>query len=1094
MAYPGKSRLRRSFSEHIKVSTNKAWDVFWKSAREKRLSEIEAKEACDWLKAAGFPQYAQMFEDMQFPVAINSVRKDHEFLDKDEMESLYRRLNTLNKYAAMKVEINRPRKRSDESEEDEPCAISSKWTFEKHTQRWSRLGSSEGSGVPLPDNLRLNISGSGDIVFSDHGERNDESSVHSSSSGDSDLISFPKTCEEAEASRSSSTCSSNKLASPDSTFSCSPSPSETLNIISEDKLMEKPPHKKGRSFLKKMEKLRLRSSNLKSQGHSKAKPIISGPILIEGLNEEKLRNLNCVSISNMSESQTSQPSDSPQTCSSSSRSSSRSQSENSSTVSTPSPVIKVRRHSKRGGMYAEEFDSGKLSLWSDISQNNLKNENHVEKKKVFQVPQGHKPGTFPKALTYSLLSPIDNTSVNWRTGSFHGCRRNRVQLSSQDSETPSGSLSLMDNRLSIYDNVPSIHLHKMDMPEIGDDDVFTELDSVMEHVNGLRKLVSQWTEKFSDEGDSDSASHSNQSTSPCPSSPKEIRLEIKEHSEGKLAGFPVTEGEDCKHIDEHSLMELAYVMESGTRLVSTHSISSHGRRHWSAEEGVNSESLSLQIDSLSASHLNRIQKLALLKLTSLMDKYSPSSKQGWNWTVPKFIRKIKAPDYKDKSVFGVPLLLNVQKTGHPLPRSIVQAMDYLRDNFLDQVGLFRKSGVKSRILYLREMNENDPNSITYEGQSAFDVADMVKQYFRDLPEPIFTSKLCESFLHIYQYLPKDQQFYAVQAAILLLPDENREALKILLFFLRDVVAFVEENQMTPANIAVCLAPSLFHLNTLRRESSSSSRSSQRKYSTGKPDQKDLSENLAATQGLAHMIMECHRLFQIPDYYFNQGYEDLDVQNNSEEVAPPQPPLTKHSSTVTSLEHSMQDLLRDAKEKFKNWVVCSILEVDSAYKKVDDNYHIRLWKASVEIDAAPKVVLYRILMEHHLWDPNLQQTKILEIVDDETDIYHYTTESMSPLPPREYVVLRTWRTDPQSGTCVLAATSTNSESATVSGILAHVLLCQYLIEAVGSQKSKVTHVCRIDTRGRTTEWYNRAFGHLCAAELIRIKQSFKSSLY
>lgn len=26
------------------------------------LPEIEAKEACDWLRAAGFPQYAQLFE------------------------------------------------------------------------------------------------------------------------------------------------------------------------------------------------------------------------------------------------------------------------------------------------------------------------------------------------------------------------------------------------------------------------------------------------------------------------------------------------------------------------------------------------------------------------------------------------------------------------------------------------------------------------------------------------------------------------------------------------------------------------------------------------------------------------------------------------------------------------------------------------------------------------------------------------------------------------------------------------------------------------------------------------------------------------
>lgn len=67
-----------------------------------------------------------------------------------------------------------------------------------------------------------------------------------------------------------------------------------------------------------------------------------------------------------------------------------------------------------------------------------------------------------------------------------------------------------------------------------------------------------------------------------------------------------------------------------------------------------------------------------------------------------------------------------------------------------QVGLFRKSGVKSRIQYLRELVESDPDGVSYDSQSAFDVADMVKQYFRDLPEPVFSSRLCESFLHIYQ--------------------------------------------------------------------------------------------------------------------------------------------------------------------------------------------------------------------------------------------------------------------------------------------------------------------------------------------------------
>lgn len=58
--------------------------------------------------------------------------------------------------------------------------------------------------------------------------------------------------------------------------------------------------------------------------------------------------------------------------------------------------------------------------------------------------------------------------------------------------------------------------------------------------------------------------------------------------------------------------------------------------------------------------------------------------------------------------------------------------------------------MKSRIQFLRDMVEADPRGVSFRGQSAFDVADLVKQYFRDLPEPLFTSRLSETFLHIYQ--------------------------------------------------------------------------------------------------------------------------------------------------------------------------------------------------------------------------------------------------------------------------------------------------------------------------------------------------------
>lgn len=50
------------------------------------------------------------------------------------------------------------------------------------------------------------------------------------------------------------------------------------------------------------------------------------------------------------------------------------------------------------------------------------------------------------------------------------------------------------------------------------------------------------------------------------------------------------------------------------------------------------------------------------------------------------------------------------------------------------------------------MNEasGTDGAVNYEGQSAYDVADMLKQYFRDLPEPLLSSKLSETFLQIYQ--------------------------------------------------------------------------------------------------------------------------------------------------------------------------------------------------------------------------------------------------------------------------------------------------------------------------------------------------------
>ncbi|KAM4818506.1 stAR-related lipid transfer protein 8 isoform 2-T2 [Thomomys bottae] len=505
---------------------------------------------------------------------------------------------------------------------------------------------------------------------------------------------------------------------------------------------------------------------------------------------------------------------------------------------------------------------------------------------------------------------------------------------------------------------------------------------------------------------------------------------------------------------------------------------------------LNSESL--EINRQFAGQINLLHKGSLLRLTAFMEKYTVPHKQTWSWSMPKFMKRNKTPDYRGQHVFGVPPLIHVQRTGQPLPQSIQQAMRYLRSQCLDQVGIFRKSGVKSRIQSLRQMNETSPDNVCYDGQSAYDVADLLKQYFRDLPEPIFTSKLTTTFLQIYQLLPKEQWLAAAQAATLLLPDENREVLQTLLYFLSDI-ASAEENQMTAGNLAVCLAPSIFHLNISKKDSPSPRIKSKRSL-VGRPGPRDLSDNMAATQGLSHMISDCKKLFQVP--------QDMVVQlcgsYSAAELSPPGPALTELRQARTAglslslfMEESVQELLRDAAERFKGWTsVPGPQRTELACRKAPDGHPLRIWKVSTEVAAPPAVVLHRVLRERALWDEDLLRAQVLEALMPGVELYHYVTDSMAPHPCRDFVVLRMWRSDLPRGGCLLVSQSLDPEQPVPeSGVRALMLTSQYLMEPCGLGRSRLTHVCRADLRGRSPDWYNKVFGHLCAMEVAKIRDSF-----
>ncbi|XP_046900400.1 rho GTPase-activating protein 7 isoform X1 [Hypomesus transpacificus] len=1165
---------------------------------ESNTAEIEAKEACTWLRAAGFPQYAQLYEDGQFPIDITSVMRDHDFLDRDAIEALCRRLNTLNKCALMRLEISPQRKRSEDSDEDEPCAISGRWTFQRDSKRWSRLEELEvftstlpqtggGAQAPVPQDQRpsagsLRAGHSSESVLTDLSEQPEVASLHSNGSGGregrSEGGASTRLSEPAGATRASSVvsvCSSSGTggsggANEDSlSDGTPPSPLDTTGQFTfetnpgtggEGRGVEigeggeggKSTRSRAKSFLKRMESLRLRSVATSSKRKKRVglggKLEISGPVIKEGLDDDKLRRLNCVDIGslNLNHNLNTQTlnrnhsvSYSTQTSNGSTGSSGSSQSEASSgsAVSTPSPVTRARSHStaagstKRGGMYLEGFDPFSVQsqqskkqpmvppdskipqqqLLSQASNGAVAEQNHrntgakrreeeeeAEEVIFFYLPEGHKPGTFPKALRNGT-SRDENAN-----GPENGALPVAGERQSLRRPPRRVSACSVDSRLSFYDNVP------YNEHEEGEEEEEEEpkLEEVLERVSGLQRFVNAWSEGMAgeeeeeeeedeEEGDSDSALDS---ASPCPSSPLQNRLEEAENgSDQDSTGNPLGEVEGEEGMRERRDSGVGASLSRSNR---------PQKLRWPSFQNSHRPgpaTAQLQVGSQSVLQMNLLQKLSLLQLTALLEKHTPTNKHGFSWVVPKFMKRIKVRDYKDRNVFGVPLLINVQRTGQPLPQSIQQAMRYLRNQCLDQVGLFRKSGVKSRIQALRQMNEAcgaDGGGVNYEGQSAYDVADMLKQYFRDLPEPLLTSKLSETFLQIYQYMPKELRLQAARSAVLLLPDESREALHTLLCLLSDVTAAVAENQMTPTNLAVCLAPSLFHLNTLRRKESSSPRVMNRKQTLGKPDQRDLNENLAATHGLAHMIQECRKLFRIPEEmnrcrnsYMEQALVPLKLEElGGGAGGAVEGPMGGAPGYQTYLRDSLDAMLKEAKDKFKGYDSCSTSEhAELAYRKVHDGSPLRLWKVSVEVPAGPEEVLTRVLREQARWDEDLLESRVVETLDHRTEIYQYVRNSMAPHLPRDHLVLRSWVTDLPKGACALLCTSVEHQGAALLGVRTNVLSSRYYIEPCGTNKSRLTHISRTDFRGRFPEWYNKLYGHLCAAEVVRIRESFTNQI-
>ncbi|KAM3857530.1 rho GTPase-activating protein 36 [Diretmus argenteus] len=153
-----------------------------------------------------------------------------------------------------------------------------------------------------------------------------------------------------------------------------------------------------------------------------------------------------------------------------------------------------------------------------------------------------------------------------------------------------------------------------------------------------------------------------------------------------------------------------------------------------------------------------------------------------------------------------------------VPRVLERCCSHIETYGLQTLGIFRVGSSKKRVRQLREDFDRGADVQLDEEHSVHDVAALLKEFLRDMPDPLLPRELYPAFLHANLLRGMDQLQY-LQHLIYLLPPCNCDTLLRLLTLLHTVQSYAQDsirtndeeipgNKMTAANLAVIFGPNL----------------------------------------------------------------------------------------------------------------------------------------------------------------------------------------------------------------------------------------------------------------------------------------------
>ncbi|KAJ2745254.1 hypothetical protein GGI20_002322 [Coemansia sp. BCRC 34301] len=164
----------------------------------------------------------------------------------------------------------------------------------------------------------------------------------------------------------------------------------------------------------------------------------------------------------------------------------------------------------------------------------------------------------------------------------------------------------------------------------------------------------------------------------------------------------------------------------------------------------------------------------------------------------------------DPKSFGIDLA-QLMPDPKVVPVIVEKCLTEIELRGLEEVGIYRVSGAAADVSRLRQLFNADPEAIDLSSDEFYDinvVSGVMKQFLRELPEPLMTYNLYEGYINAASIDDYDERLWAIKDLVHALPAPNYTVLKRLVEHLERVTDYEEVNHMYGTNLALVFGPSL----------------------------------------------------------------------------------------------------------------------------------------------------------------------------------------------------------------------------------------------------------------------------------------------